>query len=219
MPRQIRTVKALEEYTRTRLSPRFFMRDFLYSDISNLQGIPNIPHDPDLAVEAARGLCVTLLEPLETAFGRIAIRSAYRSAAVNQWGHENTNNCASNAYNYGHHIFDIRDKNGHLGATVSIVVTAFVDLYEELGDWRPLAWFIHDHLPYGSMYFFPKLAAFNLNWSEAPARWIKSYAQPQRGFLTNPGMDNFEGDHSEHYNFPLFHEAKNRLRGAGYLPG
>jgi len=38
-----KTVKALEDLGREQLSPSFFMRDFLYSEISQIEGIPNIP--------------------------------------------------------------------------------------------------------------------------------------------------------------------------------
>jgi hypothetical protein len=65
-------------------------------------------------------------------------------------------------------------------------------------DWRALAWWIHDHLPYSSMYFFPKRAAFNLSWHEQPKRVIKSYIAPQ-GCLTKPGMANHSGSHAEWY--------------------
>ncbi len=51
------SVKALEELGRVRLSEHFFMRDFLYSEIANFHGIPNIPDDPDLAIEAGSALC------------------------------------------------------------------------------------------------------------------------------------------------------------------
>ena len=61
-----KTVRGLEEFGRVRLSRSFFMRDFLYSDISNRHGIPNIPDDPDLAVAAGKRLCEELLEPLLT---------------------------------------------------------------------------------------------------------------------------------------------------------
>lgn len=37
------SVQALEELGRVRLSKHFFMRDFLYSEISQIEGIPNIP--------------------------------------------------------------------------------------------------------------------------------------------------------------------------------
>lgn len=63
------TVKALEELGRRSLSKSFFMRDFLYSEISQIEGIPNIPDFPDRAVEAGRQLCEQLLEPLQERFG------------------------------------------------------------------------------------------------------------------------------------------------------
>ena len=46
-----------KEVTRVRLSRWSFMRDFLYSDISNLYGIANLPADPDLGIAAGRRLC------------------------------------------------------------------------------------------------------------------------------------------------------------------
>ena len=85
-----------------------------------------------------------------------------------------------------------------MGATACIVVPWFADRYEQGTDWRALAWWIHDHLPYSSMYFFPKLAAFNLQWREQPERRIDSYVSP-RGCLTKPAMDNHEGSHAEWY--------------------
>jgi hypothetical protein len=74
-----KSITALEELGRVRLSRSFFMRDFLYSEISNFYGIPNIPENPDLAVEVGKRLCEELLEQLNATFGRIAIRSAYCS--------------------------------------------------------------------------------------------------------------------------------------------
>lgn len=100
-----------------------------YSEIANFHGIPNIPDDPDLAIEAGRRLCEALLEPLYRTFGGIAIR----------------------------------------------------------------------HLPYSGLEFYPKLAAFNITWHERPKRKIYSYAQPQKGYLTKPGMANHGGDHAEYY--------------------
>lgn len=165
------TVKALEDLGRIRLSAHFFMRDFLYSEISQIECIPNIPDFPDRAVEAGRQLCEQLLEPLQERFGRVAIRSAYRSPAVNAKGAENGNqySCATNEKNYASHIWDYPDGQGHLGATACIVVPALLPWYEQTGDWTPLAWWIHDNLPYASQFWFPKLAAFNLRWSANPA--------------------------------------------------
>ena len=72
-----KSVDALEELGRVRLSRSFFMRDFLYSEIANFYGVQNVPENPDLAVEVGRHLCEELLEPLNATFGRLAIRSAY----------------------------------------------------------------------------------------------------------------------------------------------
>jgi hypothetical protein len=175
------------------------MHDFLYSEISNFYSIPNIPDDPDLAIAAGTNLCETLLEPLSDTFGGIAIRSAYRSREVNEFGNKHKLNCSTSEQSYADHIWDQRDADGYMGATACIVVKWFLPEYEKTGDWRPLAWWIHDHLPYSEMNFFPKLAAFNLTWHEKPKKIIYSYAKPQKGYLTNPKMHNYGGNHSKYY--------------------
>ena len=197
-----KSVKTLEELGRVQLSPSFFMRDFLYSEISQIENIPNIPDYPDVAVEAGKQLCSRVLEPIQQKFGRISIRSAYRSPLVNGKGAENKNqyNCARNEANYAGHIWDYRDKDGHMGATACIVVNSFLPYYEQTGHWQALAWWIHDNVPdYSSMYFFPKLAAFNISWHENPTKTIKSYIAGSKGTLTKPGMDNFSGSHVSEY--------------------
>lgn len=192
------SIESLENLGRVKLSKSFYFRDFLYSEISNFYGIPNIPDDPDLAIEVGKQLCEVLLEPLQDTFGRIAVRSSYRSEAVNDFGNKNKLKCASNESNYAGHIWDRRDANGHMGATACIVIPWFADKYESGADWRSLAWWIHDHLPHGGLYFFPKLAAFNITWHENPFKSINSYIEP-KSCLTKPGMENFDGDHSAHY--------------------
>jgi hypothetical protein len=192
------SVKALEEFGRERLSKSFYMRDFLYSDIAMIAQIPNIPDDPDLALAAGRKLCEELLEPLQDRFGRLAIRSAYRSCAVNEYGNKNKLNCASNEANYAHHIWDRCDANGHMGATTSVVVPWFADRYAGGASWTELAWWIHDQLPYSKLHFFPKLAAFNIQWHEQPTRRIDSYIAP-KGCLTKPGDANHSGEHASEY--------------------
>ena len=77
------SVVTLDNLGRVRLSQNFWMREFLYSEVANFHGIPNIPEDPDLAIAAGRRFCEELLEPLQRTFGRILIRSAYRSPTVN----------------------------------------------------------------------------------------------------------------------------------------
>lgn len=192
------SVRSLEDLGRVRLSKSFFMRDMLYSEIANYHGIPNIPHYPDIAIEAGKQISEQLLEPLQHTFGRIAIRSAYRSPEVNQYGNEHNLSCASNEANYGRYIWDYRDCDGHLGATVCIAVPWFIEKYENGADWRSLAWWIHDHLPYSQIVFFPKLAAFNLTWSEAPKKVIKSFIDP-KGILTSPELEQSGGGHKKFY--------------------
>ncbi len=59
------SLRAREELGRARLSPNFFFRDFLYSEIADFYGVANIPDDPDAAIAAGRRLCEALLEPLQ----------------------------------------------------------------------------------------------------------------------------------------------------------
>lgn len=197
--RQPRTVKALENLGRVQLSENFFLRDFLYSEIAAIHGFPNIPDDPDLAIAAGKILCETLLEPLQARFGKISIRSAYRSPALNAFGNANKLNCGRNETNFAGHIWDRRDAQGRMGATACIVVNRFVPYYRRSGDWEAMAWWVHDHLPYSDMEFFPQLAAFNLQWHEAPERRIYSFIPPRRGLLTAPGKANWEGRHDAAY--------------------
>ena len=201
------SVKTLEELGRVRLSPSFFMRDFLYSEIAAIHGLLNVPDNPDLAVRMGERLCQKLLEPLQQRFGRIAIRSAYRSCTVNALGNELDLGCASNESNYARHIWDMPDQRGNHGAMACIVLPWLADHVEAGGDWRALAWWIHDHLPYSSLYFFPKLAAFNIGWHEQPERRIDSYLAPV-GCLTKPGKSNQGGLHAEWYcDFPVFAQS------------
>ena len=197
-PKKITSYDTLEKLGRVRLSENFYMREMLYSSIGDFHGKPNYPDYPELAVEAGTQLCQTLLEPLQARFGRLSIRSAYRSPTVNEYGNKNNLSCATNESNYAAHIWDYRDKDGHLGATATIIVNSYIDHYERTGDWQSLAWYIHDHLPYSSLFFYPKLCAFNISWHEKPIRRIDSYIAP-KGFLTKPGMDNHEADHSKFY--------------------
>ena len=196
-----RSVKSLEEFGRNRLSRSFFMREFLYSEITQIEHIPNIPENPTHAVEVGRRLCEEVLEPIQGGLGRLSIRSGYRSPAVNAKGAENNNqyNCAKNEANYGRHIWDFPSVDGAKGATACIVVPSFLEYYERTGHWQALAWWVHDNIPgYSSMYFYPKLAAFNITWSEKPEKRIDSYITP-KGCLTKPGCTNFNGSHESEY--------------------
>lgn len=178
---------SLETFGRVRLSRHFYMRDFMYSEIAGFHGRTNVPEDPDLAIKNGRAFCETLLDPLEETFGRVAVRSGYRSPDLNRYGNENKLNCARNDNPLECHIWD-RLKGPEAIAGASIVIPWFADQYEKGRDWRDLAWWLHDHLAYSDIWFFPKLAAFNLVWRATPLRTISSYIAP-RGTLLRAGAE------------------------------
>lgn len=199
------SVAGLEALGRERLSRHFFMRDFLYSEIGNFFGIPNIPDDVNLALWVGRKLADQLLEPLVETFGPIAVRSAYRSPAVNGYGAEHGLGCASTDANRAVHIWDQRDAGGRCGACVSVVIPWFADQYDRGRDWQDLAWWLHDHLDFHAVTFFPKRAAFNLTWRESPERWISSWIGPVRSIHRPGDVPPPEAERMDRYrNFPAF---------------
>ncbi|MFC6586890.1 hypothetical protein [Sulfitobacter pacificus] len=196
---------SLETFGRQRLSRYFFMRDFMYSEISAFHGIPNIPENPDLVLENGRAYCRLLLDPLEETFGRIGLRSGYRSPTLNRYGNENKLNCARNDNPLECHIWDW-GQGAQAVAGATIVVPWFADQYDQGRDWRDLAWWLHDHLPYSEMWFFPKLAALNLVWRPDPQRTISSYIAP-RGMLLRAGEaadETAEERRARYADFPPF---------------
>lgn len=203
----ITDVASLTEFGRQRLSEHFFMREMLYSEVSNMHSVPNIPDDPELALEVGRKFCSLVLEPLLSAFGHITIRSAFRSARCNGYCHERLKMgdeaswCGPNEYNFAKHIWDHRDVHGCVGAVATIVIPSYIDYFTRTGDWKPLGWWIRDNLEhYSEVIFFKDLGAFNIGWYEGAATKAISYlAPPVTELLTEVGMANFDGDHSEHY--------------------
>ena len=196
---------SLETLGRVRLSRHFFMRDFLYSEIGNFHKKQNLPDNPDLAIACGRAFCQTLLDPLEETFGRVAVRSGYRSPSLNRFGNENRLNCARNDNPLECHIWDRGNGTDRI-AGASIVVPWFADRYAHGRDWRDLAWWMHDHLDYSEIWFFPKLCAFNLVWRPAPLRRIDSYIAP-RGTLLATGADPAEPPdqrRARYADFPAF---------------
>ena len=196
------SVKSLDNFGRIQLSKSFFMREFLYSEISQIEGIHNIPTDPDLAVAVGERLCQDVLEPIQDALGRISIRSAYRSRDVNDMGSNKKYNCAKSDSNRARHIWDERDVEG-AGATACVLVTSYLPYFKDTGNWQALAWWIHDNIPaYSELEFFtknPSALAFNISWHEKfPKKTIHAWA-PTRVCLTKPGMNNHLGDHSHEY--------------------
>jgi hypothetical protein len=177
--------KELETLGRRRLSGTFYLREFLHSEIAQHFGVVNAPDDVDLATEAGSALCGNVLEPIQNAWGRVHIRSGYRSPEVNGLGNKNRMNCASNTRNAAAHIWDQRDEQGYCGATACIVIPAYREHFERTGDWMSLAWWIHFHIPdYYEMCFFKEQCALNIRWYEGNdgKKSIKTYLpDPETG--------------------------------------
>ena len=87
-----------------------------------------------------------------------------------------------------------------------IVIPWFADRFDNGEDWRALAWWIHDHLPYSEIWFFPKLCALNLVWRAVPRQTISSYIAP-RGMLLRSGeepSESAEMRRARYADFPPF---------------
>lgn len=157
----------LEQLGRVQLSKHYQMRQFLHSEISQAYGIMNMPNHPDLAIEAARGLCENILEPLTEEFGPLIIRSGYRSPRLNAFGAKMGLACASNEKNRAYHCYDLLDADGFKGAAACIIIpSALGGDAPRFTNWRELAWHIDATLPYHRMAFF-KSGSFNIGWKEA----------------------------------------------------
>ncbi|MGH1576314.1 hypothetical protein [Planktotalea sp.] len=198
---------SLETLGRVRLSKYFYMREFLYSEIGNFHQIPNIPENPDLAIERGTAFCTNLLDPLEETFGRVAVRSGYRAPDLNAFGNENGLNCARNSYPLECHIWDLPDVEV---AGASIVIPWFADQYENGRDWRDLAYWIYDFLPFAEAWFFPKLCAFNLSWRSDGPRRIDSYIAPKGTLVKAHGepQESLEKRQDRYKDFPIYRGLK-----------
>lgn len=155
------------------------MRDFLYSEISSASKIPNYPVNRDAALANGRVLCRELLEPLQHAFGRIHIRSAYRSPSVNHFGNVHKFNCANNENNFGGHIWDVSHKKFGAGATACVLIPSVMSRVKQYPEiWKELGCWIHDNIPFYSSVWFYKSYAFNFSWSEYAPKLIKMEGIP-----------------------------------------
>ena len=178
--------KELEDFGRIRLSRNFYMREFLHSEIAQIHGLVNAPDDVDTAVKAGANLCEKVLEPIMDYWGKVHVRSGYRSPEVNNLGNAKKLNCASNEKNAAAHIWDSLDSKGFSGATACIVIPAYHDYFAKTGDWASLAWWIHHHIPeYSEMCFFKEQCAFNIRWYEG-----NDGKQTIKTYLVNPDTGN-----------------------------
>lgn len=176
-----KTYAGLDKLGRIPLSKHFHLREFLYSEVAIFHNIPNVPDRIEDAVMAGSKLCELLLEPLQEKFGRIHVRSGYRSQKVNEAGKEK--NCATN--NDGFHTWDRpHDKHG-IGATACISIPSLSEkvMSGEI-EYQAIAWWIVDHLPDWSFieFFstpsdiaFANEICFNIGWHQHPMHSITSW--------------------------------------------
>lgn len=82
-------ISRLDEWGRTRLSPHFIMRDFLYSARGEILGIPNYPQDDvDQVIRSGKLICEKVCEPILAEFGRFAITYGYQNRTLIEAGYK-----------------------------------------------------------------------------------------------------------------------------------
>jgi len=171
----------LERLGRIALSESFHMREFLYSEIAVQYHLRNVPEKAriDVAVEAGSKLCNQLLEPLQKRFGRIHVRSGYRSLEVNAAGVEK-HNCAAD--NRGFHTWDHPSESNGIGATACISVPSISRaVLAEICPYEAVAWWIHDNLPeWSHLEFFAtpehsNEVCFNIGWLARPLKTMTTW--------------------------------------------
>lgn len=171
----------LDRLGRIALSESFHMREFLYSEIAVQYHLRNVPEKAriDIAVEAGSKLCSHLLEPLQKRFGRIHVRSGYRSLEVNAAGVEK-HNCAAD--NRGFHTWDHPSESNGIGATACISVPSISRaVLAETCPYEAIAWWIHDNLPeWSHLEFFAtpehsNEVCFNIGWLAQPLKTMTTW--------------------------------------------
>ena len=179
----------LDRLGRIALSESFHMREFLHSEIAVHYGLRNVPDAAHVQATIAAGskLCSLLLEPLQAQFGRVHVRSGYRSRAVNMAG-VGKHNCAAD--NDGFHTWDHPSAKNGMGATacISIPRVSRAILGARL-PYEALAWWIHDTLAeWSHVEFFatPEHSdevCFNIGWLETPLKTMTTWRGGPRSLL------------------------------------
>ncbi|MFT3777149.1 MAG: hypothetical protein QM772_02535 [Ottowia sp.] len=183
------TYSGLDRLGRIPLSDSFHLREFLHSEIAVHYGLRNVPDAAHIetAIKAGSKLCTLLLEPLQARFGRIHVRSGYRSRAVNEAG-VGKHNCAAD--NDGLHTWDHPGRKNGMGATacISIPRISRVVLSGQM-PYEALAWWMHDNLAeWSHVEFFatPEHSdevCFNIGWFQTPLKTMTTWRGGPRSLL------------------------------------
>lgn len=175
------TYAGLERLGRVALSENFHMREFLYSEIAVHYQLRNVPDKDRVtqALDVGSKLCSLLLEPIQRQFGRVHVRSGYRSLEVNAAGVKK-HNCAAD--NRGFHTWDHPSERHGWGATACISVPRLSRaVLAGACSYECIAWWIHDHLPdWSHVEFFvtPEHSdevCFNIGWLEQPLKAMTTW--------------------------------------------
>lgn len=170
----------LDRLGRIALSENFHMREFLYSEVAVQYQLRNVPEKARVnsAIEAGSKLCNLLLEPLQKQFGRVHVRSGYRSLEVNAAGKKH--NCATD--NRGFHTWDYPSENNGIGATACISVPSISKaILAGMVPYESIAWWVHDNLPaWSHLEFFatPEHSdevCFNIGWLAQPLKMMTTW--------------------------------------------
>ena len=176
-----KSYSGLDRLGRIALSESFHLREFLYSEIAVQYQLRNVPDKGgiDTAVEAGSKLCQLLLEPLQQQFGRIHVRSGYRSLEVNAAG-VGKHNCAKD--NRGFHTWDHPSESNGIGATACISVPRLSKaVLADKVAYESIAWWIYDQLPaWSHLEFFATAehsdeVCFNIGWLAQPLKAMTSW--------------------------------------------
>ena len=171
----------LDRLGRIALSESFHMREFLYSEVAVHYQLRNVPDKGGLAraVEVGSKLCGLLLEPIQKQFGRVHVRSGYRSLEVNAAGVEK-HNCAAD--NRGFHTWDHPSDRHGWGATACISVPRLSKaVLSGASSYESIAWWIYDNLPeWSHLEFFAtpehsNEVCFNIGWLTQPLKTMTTW--------------------------------------------
>lgn len=100
----------MEEFSRTRLSKNFIMRDFLHSNYNSVAGICNYPEKPEIVIAAGKKLCELVMEPIIAKWGRVFITFGYQCRHGVETANPNakTKRTSSNPHQWDRGTFGIK---------------------------------------------------------------------------------------------------------------
>lgn len=146
----------------------FQWKELFRSDTAIRLGINNVPTDPDI-LNNIRRLCINVLQPLRTKFGRIEVTSGYRCLELNR---------AIGSSDSSNHLYGLAVDIEPLASSVSLIsVLSYIHKnmqYKELiAEYFPNGW-VHVAYQEGNNKTELKLKDANHNYQRVTLDYIKS---------------------------------------------